>query len=203
MNNTGGDVPFQRNLGGVHRDWEVNGSSMRPRGFGETNGYDVDSPLRTEPNEERFYTQPGHPLDARHRHPKRPEGYTLLDTADDVSKRLLDGVRAGSAASIAEAATKQLAGAPDESSGPPTFSLPVDDTAAAEAAAEDDRAAKFAPVTARDLAPLRAQVSKLEAVVAKCEALAGFSGDADAGLEDAREQLEAARAMLRAAEAVA
>mmetsp|Transcript_21407 Transcript_21407/g.50333 ORF Transcript_21407/g.50333 Transcript_21407/m.50333 type:complete len:308 (-) Transcript_21407:37-960(-) len=202
-NSTGADTPFDRNLGGVHRAWEVNGSSMRPRGFGVTNGYDKDSPLHSAPNEEHFWTQPGNILDSRHRHPKADVGYTLADTAEDVARRRLDGVRAGSAASIAEAATRQLAGEPGEDAGPPTFALPVDDTAAAEAAAEDDRREAFAPVSERDLAPLRAQVEKLEAIVARAEALAGFSGDADAGLEDARDQLDSARAMLRAAEAVA
>uniref|UniRef100_A0A7S1CQN8 NADH dehydrogenase [ubiquinone] 1 alpha subcomplex subunit 12 n=1 Tax=Bicosoecida sp. CB-2014 TaxID=1486930 RepID=A0A7S1CQN8_9STRA len=201
-NSTGAHTPYKRNLGAVRAKWVPNKTQARPRGFGVGNGLDEASPIASEPHEEGFYTQPGYVLDKRHRHPKRDEGYTLLDTAEDVSRRRLAGARFGSAAAIAEAAMKQLGSGGEASEGPPTFALPVDDEAAAAAAAEDDRREVFASISERDLSALRSQVEKLEEVERRALALAGFNSDADAAIEDAQEQLEMARAQLRAAEAL-
>jgi len=76
------DAIYTRNLGGQVSDHTRNESSTRPRAFGQGNG------SWSSPDEERFYTQPGHPLDARNRHPKPARGaWTLADTADSYRSR--------------------------------------------------------------------------------------------------------------------
>lgn len=80
----GSSNPYQRNLGGVINAHTPNLSSYRPRGYGLSNGCFPES----KPDEELYYTQPGHHMDKRNkelrdaRRAARAEriGFTLQDT---------------------------------------------------------------------------------------------------------------------------
>lgn len=77
-NSVGGSAPYDRNLGGVISEFTPNLSQYRPRGFGLSNCVFPDSQV----NEERFYTQPGWPLDPRNSQQwtGRVAPFTLRDT---------------------------------------------------------------------------------------------------------------------------
>lgn len=100
------DAIYQRNLGGVVAPASRNESSTRPRAFGVGNG------SWSKPNEEKFYTQPGHPLDPRNKHARPARAaWTLADTAESLRAR--QGFNFAPSDGAAAAAT-------------PTFGLPTD-----------------------------------------------------------------------------
>ncbi|KAA0174352.1 hypothetical protein FNF27_04144 [Cafeteria roenbergensis] len=100
------DAIYQRNLGGVVAPASRNESSTRPRAYGVGNG------SWSKPNEEKFYTQPGHPLDPRNKHARPARAaWTLADTAESLRAR--QGFNFAPSDGAAAAAT-------------PTFGLPTD-----------------------------------------------------------------------------
>jgi NADH ubiquinone oxidoreductase subunit NDUFA12 len=82
------DAPFERNLGGVVSQYTPNQSQMRSRGYGTGNGI-FDSAIALAPGEkDKFYTQPGSPLDPRNVHVRSARRtWSLLDTAETVRAR--------------------------------------------------------------------------------------------------------------------
>ncbi len=82
------DAPFERNLGGVVAKYTPNLTQMRSRGYGTGNGI-FDSAVALSAGEaDKFYTQPGNPLDARNEHVRSARrAWSLLDTAETVRAR--------------------------------------------------------------------------------------------------------------------
>lgn len=97
------DAPFTKNLGGVVARHTRNESSTRPRGFGLSNA------MWSEPDEEKYYTQPGWAQDPRNKHARPAKrAWTLADTAETLRER-----------QVAMQADDVVPGALD-----PTFGLP-------------------------------------------------------------------------------
>lgn len=192
------DAPYARNHGGVVAEPRPNQTQARPRGFGINNGLPDAHGIATGPSEERFWTQPGWPLDPRHKHPRRDVGYSLKDTAADVRQRRLAAAESGSAGALAESHMARLAEGGDAEL--PTFALPPK-SEESEAAVEADSEEFAAGAEARDVVRLEGHVERLQTAIRRYEALAHLEGDIAASLDEAREQLDFAQKMLAAARA--
>lgn len=91
----GNDDIYDRNLGGVIAKHTPNFSHHRPRGYGLGNG--LGSTITSPPGVERYYTQPGHPMDDREQPTRRIRHWSLRDTEASLAaaeQAKLDGAAA-------------------------------------------------------------------------------------------------------------
>jgi hypothetical protein len=179
------DAEYKRNLGWMSgADHGGNFSHHRPRGFGVGNGLEGGK-AASGINVERFWTQPGHPLDPRYKNFKinSKRAWTLKDTpASAERKQKLRAYRKGelSAADVADLLEEGDAGT---FAGGAAVELSADEEAWVRANGFDD---------SDDYEDLQSRVAMLQQIVYEFAAVEG--GHTKDALVAAQEELTEAQA---------
>jgi NADH:ubiquinone oxidoreductase subunit len=188
---TGAHDHYERNLGGVVSQHTPNLSHHRSRGYGLGNGLHGPA-VASKWGEEKYYTQPGHPLDKRTPRGRKARPWSLRDTATSLAaKEHADLAQFGYGAAGATEGAVLL-----QEGGAGTFAGGADLELTAE---EEAYLASSGGVTAGDeeeLEALQEKVAVLTNVIAEYRAT-GAPEVVKEGLAMAEEELAGAERALR------